>query len=114
MTHQLTVEVYWARDAQDAHQVAGLLESEGIEAVVVGELLQAAAYELAVGPASAPRVRVGAPDEQRALAAIAAWERSRGDDVEDWACGKCGELVEGNFEICWNCQAPRDGASPGC
>ena len=23
---------------------------------------------------------------------------------EDWTCPKCGELVEKNFNICWNCQ----------
>ena len=107
MSHEPTVEVYWARDAQDAHLVAGLLQSEGIEAVVVGEMLQAAAYELAVGPSSSPRVRVGAADEQRALAVIAASQLSRGDETEPWTCGNCGEQVEGNFDICWKCESPR-------
>ena len=24
-----------------------------------------------------------------------------------WACTACGEIVEGPFEQCWNCSAPR-------
>jgi len=23
----------------------------------------------------------------------------------DWQCPKCGEIVPGNFEICWNCSS---------
>lgn len=107
MAQELTVEVYWARDAQDAHQIAGLLQSEGIETVVVGEMLQAAAFELAVGPATSPRVRVAARDEQRALALIAASQQTLDNDGEPWTCAKCGEPVEGNFDICWCCESPR-------
>jgi hypothetical protein len=26
----------------------------------------------------------------------------------DWKCGKCGELVPGNFTSCWNCEEPQE------
>lgn len=28
-----------------------------------------------------------------------------------WRCTGCGEMVEGPFEQCWNCGAPRPGAA---
>lgn len=29
-----------------------------------------------------------------------------------WKCGNCGEDVEDDFEVCWNCQTERGAASP--
>src|SRR6185503_2541521 len=29
-----------------------------------------------------------------------------------WKCHRCGEEVEDNFDVCWNCQAGRDGSLP--
>jgi len=28
----------------------------------------------------------------------------------EWACPSCSEKNPGNFELCWNCNAPRPGA----
>jgi Flp pilus assembly protein TadB len=75
-------------------------------------MLQAAVGELPWGPVTSPRVWVSKQDEARALAIIAEWERQHRDDRTEqrapWACPRCGEEVEGNFDICWKCQAPRD------
>ena len=30
--------------------------------------------------------------------------------VSDWTCPSCSEKNPGNFELCWNCNAPRPGA----
>lgn len=30
-----------------------------------------------------------------------------------WACARCGEIVEGPFEQCWNCGAMRPAAADG-
>lgn len=27
--------------------------------------------------------------------------------VESWTCHSCGEVLEGQFEVCWNCGAER-------
>lgn len=29
-----------------------------------------------------------------------------------WRCAKCGEQIEDNFEICWNCGTGKDGSQP--
>ena len=31
------------------------------------------------------------------------------DPAEEWSCGRCGETVPGNFDICWACGTTRDG-----
>lgn len=31
-------------------------------------------------------------------------------DAPDWECPTCGELVPGNFEVCWNCETPQSEA----
>src|SRR2546422_294124 len=30
-----------------------------------------------------------------------------------WQCQKCGESVDDNFDICWNCQAAKADSLPG-
>lgn len=30
-----------------------------------------------------------------------------------WKCLKCAEDIEDNLEVCWNCQADREGNPPG-
>ena len=35
-----------------------------------------------------------------------------GDDLPEWDCASCGEAVPGNFEVCWNCSAPRPSILP--
>ncbi|MET0398172.1 MAG: hypothetical protein ABW277_15330 [Longimicrobiaceae bacterium] len=29
------------------------------------------------------------------------------DLLAEWDCASCGEAVPANFEVCWNCSAPR-------
>lgn len=29
------------------------------------------------------------------------------DALPEWDCPSCGQAVPGNFEVCWNCNAPR-------
>ena len=112
MSEEETVEIYWAKDAQEAHQVKALLERAGISARVVGELLIGGAGELPMGLATSPRVWVSRADAGRARQLCAEWEQARGSDRaaggSPWTCARCGSSVEGNFDICWSCQSPRD------
>lgn len=32
-----------------------------------------------------------------------------GPDQREWTCGDCGESSPATFDLCWNCQTPRDG-----
>jgi len=106
------VEVYWAADAPQAHLVKTVLERAGIEVHVVGEMLQGAVGELPMGPTTSPRLWVPKGAEARARAVIAEWEKrlrvERTEERAPWACPRCGEEVDGNFDICWKCQASRD------
>ena len=111
------VEVYWAADAPQAHLVKAVLRKAGIEAQVVGEMLQAAVGELPFGPATSPRVWVAKTDEDRARAVIAEWEKERRDQPTSgrtpWTCPHCDADVDAGFDLCWKCQAkrpPPDGA----
>ena len=111
MDDENVVEVYWAADAPQAHLVKAVLKKAGIEAQVVGEMLQAAVGNLPWGPSTSPRVWVAKTDEAHARAIIAEWEQERRDEptgeTSPWACPHCGAEVDAGFEICWKCQGPR-------
>jgi hypothetical protein len=103
------VEVYSAANVTEAHFLRDLLTEQGIEAQVVGESLPS----LPPGQESAPRLWVHRRDEQRAQAMLEEYERRQQAPHPDaeprnaWKCPTCGELVEADFELCWNCQTPR-------
>ena len=121
--------VYTARDPADAHLVRGMLESNGIKAIVQGEALWSARGELPLTAESAPSVWASGEDYERARALIEDYERtidpSRcancghqlgesppsicpqcGQDnstPEPWICPQCGEAIDGQFSECWRC-----------
>lgn len=105
------VEVYSAADIAEAHFLQSMLEDAGIKARVVGDTLSGM---IPPGEETAPRVWVFQPDEAVAKELLAEYERVHrrphpDDDVpaETWKCPTCGEAVEADFELCWNCQTPR-------
>lgn len=106
------VEVYSAQDLGQAHFLRDMLADQGIEARVVAET------GLGLPPLgeSAPCVWVHRADEARARELLADWEKSHarlrpGEDPRPaWKCPACGELVEQDFDVCWNCQTPRPSA----
>ena len=115
MTASELVEVYCAANAQEAYLVKSALENAGIEASVVGDHLQIAAGDLPFGWMVSPRVWVRTPDAAPARALIVQWQADRPQDEPPspsppWTCPKCGETVDADFDICWNCQYDRVGA----
>lgn len=113
--------VYTGRDEMDAHFVKGLLEQEGIAAVVTGENLEAVWSTLQLSATSPPGVYV--PDEEEARAALVVADYQQVDRanaqeaVEDapratWKCANCGEAVEEQFTECWNCGHSRPASAP--
>jgi len=100
-------KVYTAAHPADAHMVRGLLESEGIEAVVRGEALFSARGLAPVTSDTLPSVWVIDPstaDVARALieaprtAVAAGFRRDR-----SWRCPTCNELIGPEFIACWQC-----------
>jgi hypothetical protein len=109
------VLLFRANNALQAHDLRIALETEGIPAQVSGE----SGGGLPIGAPSAARVWVRKEDEPRAREVLAAWEAA-GRRVEEgtparpgWKCPACGEEAEAGFEVCWNCERPRDGAPEG-
>lgn len=101
-------KVFVANHPTEAHMVAGLLQSQGIGSHVQGEALFAARGEVPITPSTLPSVWV---DDDAQVEAALAIIKSRPTDqmgVErPWTCQGCGETVEAQFTVCWNCQTAR-------
>ena len=123
MRSEDVAEVYWARDAQDAHRVVTMLKANGVfaraePAITWSEAncslcqipesapLEGVAIEMLFVPAVSPRVWVPRSQEQLALELIERWQEPQ-EEREPWVCRHCEAEVEANFDICWKCQAPR-------
>jgi hypothetical protein len=100
-------KVFIAAHPAEAYMVKGLLESEGIEALVRGEALFSARGLTSVTPDTLPSVWVTDPAEvSRALALIAA-PRNGGASAPGrdraWRCPTCNEFIGPEFAACWKC-----------
>ena len=103
--------VFVAQHPTEAHMVVGLLASRGIGAEVHGESLFSVRGEVPVTPATLPTVWVLNDTDAESARAIL---RDRGPSSEPglgaeqpWKCGHCGEMVDPQFDMCWNCGNPR-------
>jgi len=124
------IKVYSAETALETNLVRGLLEQNGIKAIVQGEQLLSARGELPFTPDVSPSVWVRKEDGPAAFSLIEEnYNRSVnpttckqcGYDLRgspgpacpecgrpftkspSWVCPACGESIEGQFTACWNC-----------
>jgi len=100
-------QVYLAENPIEAHMVVDLLQAQGIEAVVQGEHIFAIRGAV---PISYPTVCVlDDADYDRARALALEYDRGAfpEGEREPWTCAQCGEQIEGNFDLCWQCGAER-------
>jgi hypothetical protein len=100
--------LYQARDRIEAELLRDFLDRHLVEAVVLGDYLSGAAGGL---PADiSPSVWI-LEDEHRErgrdLLDRFQADRARQHPGAAWICGRCGESVEGDFDLCWNCGHPR-------
>ena len=98
--------IFVAAHPTEAHVIRGLLESEGIDAVVRGEALFSARGLTPVTPDTLPSVWVVDPaDAERALALIAGPSAGGAYTGRDrsWRCPACNEFVGPEFVVCWQC-----------
>jgi len=105
------IRLYGARDAMEAQFVCDLLKEEGIDATVMGDVLGAARGDLPMTVETLPGVYVREEDADAAMAVVAEFQR-RGEELArnppaDWSCPQCGEVNEGQFTQCWNCEGDR-------
>ena len=103
-------KLYVAANAVDGHMLKGLLEREGIQAVVRGDdfvpLQGGTLFRMETRPSvwvlddeRLPRARELADDFGRCPAP------SEGPPAT-WIC-RCGETIEEQFTECWSCRRPR-------
>jgi hypothetical protein len=97
--------LYQARDRIEAQLLKDFLGGYHIRVLVQGEYLSGAAGELPV--IQFPQLwALEDRDYDRARELIGLFlERDTGDDP--WQCQKCGEWIEPQFQICWNCATKR-------
>lgn len=91
----------------------GVLETEGIPAIVEGEHLAGLEGQLPAGASAEYHVSI-VDDEQlpRATLVLRRWQEDQAalTSAERWTCGGCGERHEAQFRSCWNCGAEPDAA----
>jgi rubrerythrin len=105
------VNVYLAGTLVEAEFLRNVVSDAGIESRVVG----AGSVMAGMLPHEehTPCLWVHRSDESRARQLLADFEknrarpRSESEPSETWKCAACGELVDDDFELCWNCQNPR-------
>ncbi len=86
------------------NHVRNLLEVAGIEVTLKNEFLGGGAGDLP--PTEAwPELWVEERDYPAAKRVID--EMDREQNLPGWRCPNCGERVEGQFDVCWNCGTPR-------
>lgn len=104
-----TVRIYNAANEQEAHMLRMELEAEGIDAVVEGGTLQFARGEVPMSPETLPSVLVLDSDVAAAQSVVRQFVEAKYADApgSDWTCSACGETVDGQFGLCWKCQAER-------
>lgn len=98
---------YIAADPVDAHMVRGMLEAQGIAAVVKGDIAWSARGETPPMDDTAPQVWVDEADLAEAREAIDRRERGDVGRGRPWGCPSCGERIEAQFDQCWNCGTDR-------
>lgn len=103
--------VYCAQNVTEAEFLRNILADAGIEARVTGQgTIFTGALQNEEG---IPCLWVRHADESRAREILDDYTRRRNvarpdeDRRPAWKCATCGELVEEDFELCWNCQNPR-------
>ena len=104
------VEVYRARNAPEAHAIRMALEESGIRVLIEGELLQAAAGDLPLGWATAPRILVeesqlASAREIIEKAEVQAATEADQDEESDEAirCLACGAMMSVGEAKCRSC-----------
>jgi len=102
-------KLYEAADRMEAQMLMDYLQEQEIPCVLLGDYLSGAAGEL---PANIFPTLWVIEDRHYPRARQLVREFGRGGvaearGAEPWRCPICGEMVDPDFDICWNCASPR-------
>ena len=101
--------LYLARDRIEAQFLRDFLERHRLRTALLGDYLTGAAGELPLD--IFPTLWVLDDDDlprARELLARFLQQASAVEESPPWVCQACGEQVEGEFDLCWNCGRARD------
>src|SRR5690554_5053896 len=96
------VRAYSAANPMEAELLVGMLAHQGIAAGLRSQGLIGSIGELPLDALYTP-VWVAPENLAAARDILQAYEAKH--DRAKWACPECGEINEGNFELCWQCGA---------
>ena len=105
-------KIYTSGSVAHITHIKNVLEAEGIACVLKGENLFSALGQIPARGLMPELFVVNAFEAQRALELIHESLAPADDDASPWQCVSCGETVEGQFAVCWNCGATPDGEEP--
>ena len=83
----------------------GLLERAGIACITKNEQLAGALGEIPFLECE-PELWVVHDEDLPRAGAILASHRAPAQPAGQWRCRHCGELIDGQFEACWQCGTP--------
>lgn len=108
-------QVFRAHDIAEAHFVKGLLESQGLSALVRGEALAGLAGEIPLAETWPIVWILDDGREEEARTVIKDYETgsaTHAPPVSVWRCQKCGQDLEPQFTTCWACGTERPSEAP--
>ncbi len=98
------MKIFSAANPVEAHIVCELLKSHGVLAKVHAEHTFSLKGEIPFTQDSDPYVWLEEDIHlKKAKRLIAEYEQQ--ECGPDWLCPQCGENVENQFSVCWNCEA---------
>lgn len=106
------VNVYHAQNLIEAEFLHSILSDAGVESRVIGGAVVLLS-EVLPNISESPCLWVRQSDVTRAREILTDYEERRDkprrpeEPPATWKCTACGEMVDDDFDMCWNCQNPR-------
>ena len=97
------IRIHSSMNAIEVHNLKNVLEGQGIDCEVLGEFRHSVMGEV---PLTDAFVELWIVDDAQEAAARDLLSGT-GETASPWRCPKCAEAVDGEFDMCWNCQTPR-------
>jgi len=97
-----------APNTAEAELIRMELEAEGIRAFVHGSAIHHTLGDLSPFGSTRPQVWVHEADLDAAALVVESYRAGdhHYDHAGPWVCPTCGEQVDGQFAVCWQCETP--------
>jgi hypothetical protein len=98
--------VYSTESVAMAWHIRNVLENSALPAVVKNEQLFSAVGEIPVTECMPEVWVLNSDDSGKAEALIIQLGQDSDTSAVEWICASCNESNDGNYDICWSCEAP--------